>query len=302
MLESILNEAFISAYTHLYQQQPEQKFVSFQKTRTEFEGDMTLVVFPFTKQLHQSPEKIANEIGQQMLLENALIKRFNVVKGFLNLLMDDSYWIDFYNQNLENLTFGKATAPKNEHIVIEYSSPNTNKPLHLGHIRNNLLGWSVAEILKANGYKVTKVNLVNDRGIHICKSMIAWQKWGKQTPEEADLKGDKLVGAMYVRFDQELKKEIATLVSEGETQEIAAKNAPLMVQAQQMLRKWEANDTETKQLWSTMNGWVYAGFDSTYKKLGVDFDIIYYESETYLLGKAIVFEGLSKNIFIKKPD
>lgn len=302
MLESILNEAFISAYTHLYQQQPEAKFVSFQKTRIEFEGDMTLVVFPFTKQLHKSPETLANEIGQQMLLENALIKRFNVVKGFLNLLMDDSYWIDFYNQNIDNLSFGKATTSKNEHIVIEYSSPNTNKPLHLGHIRNNLLGWSVAEILKANGYKVTKVNLVNDRGIHICKSMIAWQKWGQLTPEEADLKGDKLVGSMYVRFDQELKKEISTLVLAGETAENAAKNAPLMVEAQQMLRKWEANDTETKQLWNTMNGWVYSGFDATYKKLGVDFDIIYYESETYLLGKSIVFEGLTRNIFVQKPD
>lgn len=302
MLESILSEAFINAYTKLYQHQPDAKFVSFQKTRTEFEGDMTIVVFPFTKQLHKTPEVIANEIGQQILLENSLINRFNVVKGFLNLLMDDSYWIDFYNQNLKNPDFGKSKSPKDEHIVIEYSSPNTNKPLHLGHIRNNLLGWSVSEILKANGYKVTKVNLVNDRGIHICKSMIAWQKWGNLTPEEAKMKGDKLVGAMYVRFDQELKKEIATLVAQGEAQENAAKKAPLMLEAQQMLLKWEANDEETRHLWNTMNGWVYAGFDATYKKLGVDFDIIYYESETYLLGKTIVFEGLSKNIFVQKPD
>ena len=302
MLEDSLIHAFNTAFQTLYSKIADEKFVSFQKTRTEFEGDMTIVVFPFVKTIGKSPEAIANEIGMQLLKESKLISGFNVLKGFLNLSISDEYWLNFFNSNFSNENFGKLNHPLSKKIVIEYSSPNTNKPLHLGHVRNNLLGWSVAEILKANGHEVSKVNLVNDRGIHICKSMIAWKYWGKLTPQETNTKGDKLVGNMYVRFDRELKAQIAQLVSEGQSAEMAAKNAPLMLEAQEMLRQWEAGDAETRKLWETMNNWVYEGFNQTYNNLGIDFDRTYYESQTYLLGKSIVLEGLDNKTFYRKDD
>ncbi len=302
MLENSLIHAFNTAFQTLYSKTADEKFVSFQKTRTEFEGDMTIVVFPFVKTIGKSPEAIANEIGTQLLKDSELVSGFNVVKGFLNLSISDEYWLKFFNDNFSNESFGKISQQDNKKIVIEYSSPNTNKPLHLGHVRNNLLGWSVAEILKANGHEVTKVNLVNDRGIHICKSMIAWKYWGGLTPEESNTKGDKLVGNMYVRFDKELKAQLAQLISEGQTAEMAAKNAPLMLEAQEMLRQWEAGDAETRKLWETMNNWVYEGFNQTYTNLGIDFDKTYYESQTYLSGKSIVLEGLDKQSFYRKDD
>ncbi|MDP2238348.1 MAG: arginine--tRNA ligase [Bacteroidales bacterium] len=300
MLDSILKKAFVEAFQMLYQKQPDLQHVVFQKTRQEFEGDVTIVVFPFTKDLKKSPEMLATEIGSKMVEILPELNRFNVVKGFLNLVIDDSYWLKFFTEMSDNSDFGTTKKGQGKRIVIEYSSPNTNKPLHLGHIRNNLLGYSVAEILKANGYEVVKVNLVNDRGIHICKSMLAWQKWGQVAPEQAGIKGDKLVGEMYVRFDKELKLQVADLVDQGFAADEAAKRAPLMAEAQEMLRQWEAGEHETKKLWETMNGWVYEGFDQTYEKMGVDFDHIYYESQTYLLGKELVLKGLEDGILYQK--
>lgn len=300
MLDLILQKAFVEAFQTLYQKQPDLQHVVFQKTRQEFEGDFTIVVFPFTKDLKKSPEMLANELGSKMVEILPELNRFNVVKGFLNLVIDDSYWLKFFTEMSDNDDFGTTKKGQGKRIVIEYSSPNTNKPLHLGHIRNNLLGWSVAEILKANAYEVVKVNLVNDRGIHICKSMLAWQKWGQLTPEQAKMKGDKLVGEMYVRFDKELKLQIAAMAEQGIAPDEAAKKAPLMIEAQEMLRRWEAGDTETKQLWEAMNGWVYEGFDQTYEKMGVDFDHIYYESQTYLLGKELVVKGLEDGVLYQK--
>ena len=303
MLETQLQQIFIESFKKLYGQEPSVQQISFQKTRTEFEGDMTIVVFPFTKLAAKKPEELAQELGTEMMRQSDLIAQFNVVKGFLNLLIADRYWLDFFEQNNAIELFGRDTSESKETIVVEYSSPNTNKPLHLGHIRNNLLGWSVSEILKANGNKVFRVNLVNDRGIHICKSMLAWQKWGDgRTPEQNGIKGDKLVGEMYVRFDKEYKKEIETAVATGIDADEAAKNAPLMREAQEMLRAWEAGDTEVRALWEKMNSWVYDGFDVTYKRLGVDFDKIYYESQTFLLGKQLVEEGLTKGVFYQKED
>ncbi|PKP50219.1 MAG: arginine--tRNA ligase [Bacteroidetes bacterium HGW-Bacteroidetes-1] len=302
MLETILNKAFEEAYQQLYLLQPESKYIVFQKTRPEFEGDMTIVVFPFTKAIGKSPDVIANDLGSKMLELQPILNKYNVVKGFLNLVVSDDYWFQFYEMQRANERFGDGITGKGKKIVIEYSSPNTNKPLHLGHIRNNLIGWSVAEILKSNGFEVIKVNLVNDRGIHICKSMLAWQKWGKQTPEERQMKGDKLVGEMYVLFDKALKTQIALMVETGILPDDAARKAPLMLEAQEMLRKWEAGDQEIKSLWKTMNNWVYAGFDVTYKQLGIDFDHIYYESETYLLGKDLVLEGLGNSLLQQKED
>jgi arginyl-tRNA synthetase len=300
MLDLILQKAFVEAFQMLYQKQPDLQHVVFQKTRQEFEGDLTIVVFPFTKDLKKSPEMLANELGSKMVEILPELNRFNVVKGFLNLVIDDSYWLKFFTEMSDNSDFGTTKKGQGRRIVIEYSSPNTNKPLHLGHIRNNLLGWSVAEILKANAYDVVKVNLVNDRGIHICKSMLAWQKWGQLTPEQAKMKGDKLVGEMYVRFDKELKLQVAAMAEQGIAPDEAAKKAPLMIEAQEMLRQWEAGDTETKQLWEAMNGWVYEGFDQTYEKMGVDFDHIYYESQTYLLGKELVVKGLEDGVLYQK--
>lgn len=302
MLQTILVEAFTDAFQKSYNRNPDLQYVNFQKTRPEFEGDFTIVIFPFSKDLKMNPEVMGQVIGEKMVLNHPLIVGFNVVKGFLNLHINQIYWFQFIEQVIEKEDFGSNQLNIGKHIVVEYSSPNTNKPLHLGHIRNNLLGWSVAEILKANGYQVTKVNLVNDRGIHICKSMLAWQKWSNQSPKEAGLKGDKLVGEMYVRFDKALKEQTAALVAEGESPEQAAKNAPLMLEAQHMLRLWEGGDEETIALWKKMNDWVYDGFDITYRRLGVGFDQFFYESDTYLLGKSIVMEGLSKGVLFQKED
>ncbi len=302
MLHEKLKDTLLQIFQSQYQLAINPESISFQQTRPEFEGDLTLVVFPFTKQTGKNPVQLATEIGEQMLHQLAEVSAFNVVKGFLNLVISDTYWLDFFATNHLKADFGRVKAADTAPLVIEYSSPNTNKPLHLGHIRNNLLGWSVSEILKAAGQQVVRVNLVNDRGIHICKSMLAWQKWGEGRTPSADLKGDKLVGEMYVRFDQELKKEVAALVADDVSADEAAKKAPLMLEAQQMLRDWEAGKPEVKELWTKMNGWVYAGFDVTYERLGVAFEKIYHESETFLLGKALVLEGLEKGVLYRKED
>lgn len=276
--------------------------VQLQKTRREFIGDMTLVVFPFVKTSRKSPEATAQEIGEMMQKSMPEIDSFNVVKGFLNIKLNNSFWVECFNKAQKDPEFGFAKE-NGKTVMIEYSSPNTNKPLHLGHIRNNLLGFSVANIMQAAGNKVIKVNLVNDRGIHICKSMIAWQKFGNgETPLSSGMKGDHLVGKYYVVFDKEYKKEIKELISGGMSEEEAKKEAPIIKEAGEMLRKWEANDKEVRSLWETMNGWVYEGFDKTYKELGVDFDKIYYESNTYLLGKSLVEKGLNAGVFYKRED
>lgn len=277
--------------------------IELQQTKKEFQGDVTIVIFPMLRQIKGNPEQIGRQIGEYLKENVSEVVDFNVIKGFLNLVITDSYYIDFLNNIKENSTFGFAKPNSKETIMVEYSSPNTNKPLHLGHIRNNLLGFSVAEILKAAGHKVYKTQIVNDRGIHICKSMIAWQKFGNgETPEKSGLKGDKLVGNYYVAFDKAYKEEINRLIAEGKTKEEAEKQAPIFLEAQEMLRKWEAGDAETLALWKEMNQWVYDGFSDTYKNLGVDFDSYYYESNTYLLGKGIVEEGLQKGVFFKKED
>ncbi len=301
-IQELLIEKTVEAVNALYGAEIPASQLALQETRKEFEGQITLVVFPVTRFSKKSPEVTGNEIGTYLKENIQEISDFNVIKGFLNLSFSDEYWIELLNKTILPDSFGKY--PQNgKKLMVEYSSPNTNKPLHLGHIRNNLLGYSVAEILKAYGYEVIKANLVNDRGIHICKSMLAWQKFGNgETPESAGLKGDHLVGKYYVVFDKEYKKEIDQLKQEGQTEDEAKKNAPLMKEAQVMLQKWEANDAEVINLWKTMNGWVYAGFDKTYKQLGVDFDKFYYESETYLLGKDIIQEGLEKGVFFKKED
>lgn len=278
--------------------------VEFQATRKDFEGDITMVVFPLVKQLKGNPVEIGTKIGEYLVENVSMVSKFNVVQGFLNIVIDDSYYTSFFNSILGNETFGYV-APKegDKAIMVEYSSPNTNKPLHLGHIRNNLLGYAVAEILKAAGNKVYKTQIINDRGIHICKSMLAWQKFGNgQTPESTGLKGDKLVGNFYVEFDKAYKNEINQLKEQGMSEDDAKKQAPLMLEAQEMLRKWEAGDEEVVALWKTMNQWVYDGFAVSYKNLGVDFDSYYYESNTYLLGKDVVEDGLTKGVFYKKDD
>ncbi len=276
--------------------------LQLQKTRKEFEGDFTLVTFPLLKLSRKSPEATANEIGEHIVANTPQISSFNVIKGFLNLVLAPAFWAECFKEIAATENYGDA-APSGRTIMIEYSSPNTNKPLHLGHIRNNLLGYSVAQILKANGHNVIKVNLVNDRGIHICKSMLAWQLYGQgETPASSGMKGDHLVGKYYVEFDKHYKAQIKELVAEGMSEDEAKKKAPIMLQAQEMLRKWEAKDKEVYDLWQTMNGWVYDGFDVTYKALGVDFDKVYYESQTYLLGKSLVQEGLDKGVFFRKED
>ena len=312
ILEEVLRQLFIKSFKTLYGQEPPVQQVNFQKTRPEFEGDMTIVVFPFGKLAGRNPEQLANEMGAEMIKESDMIAKFTVVKGFLNLLISDKFWMDFFKANHEDRSFGrKPVSGKN--VVIEYSSPNTNRPLHLGPIRNNLLGWSVSEIMKANGKNVVRVNLVNDRGIHICKSMLAWQKWGNGcTPESTGKKGDHLIGDFYVLFDKKYKEELKTLLpanfaelSEKEQEEAKAKaeaESTLMQEAREMLRKWEANDPEVRHLWETMNQWVYDGFDVTYKRLGVSFEKIYYESQTYLLGKELVQEGLEKGVLYRRDD
>ena len=277
--------------------------IQIQKTRKEFEGDYTVVVFPLLKASRKSPEATATELGEKIVASTPEIKSFNVIKGFLNLAIDSSFWAARFKEIVETENFGMAPA-SGRTIMIEYSSPNTNKPLHLGHVRNNLLGYSVATILKANGHNVIKVNLVNDRGIHICKSMLAWQLYGGgETPASSGMKGDHLVGKYYVEFDKHYKEQVKALVAEkGISEDEAKKQAPIMLQAQEMLRKWEAKDPEVYALWETMNGWVYEGFDVTYKAMGVDFDKVYYESQTYLLGKSLVEDGLKKGVFFRKED
>lgn len=278
--------------------------LEFQATRKEFDGDITLVIFPMLRVIKGNPVQIGETIGAYLVKHAADVKAFNVVKGFLNLEISDSYYINFFNGIRTQDHFGFVNPnPEGKAIMVEYSSPNTNKPLHLGHIRNNLLGYSVAEILKASGKKVYKTQIINDRGIHICKSMLAWKQFGHgETPETTGLKGDKLVGNYYVKFDQEYKAEIQKLVNEGMTEEEAKKQAPILIEAQDMLRKWEAGDEEVVSLWNTMNGWVYNGFNETYNNLGVDFDTLYYESNTYLLGKEFVAEGLKTGVFEKAED
>lgn len=301
---TLLKDKVAEGIKELYGAPADEKTIQFQNTRKEFEGDFTLVVFPFLKMARKKPEQVADDLGNFLINSVNEVIKFNVVKGFLNLKLSDAYWVTFLNTISNNSNYGIVDSnTTGKTIMVEYSSPNTNKPLHLGHIRNNLLGYSVAEILKANGHKVLKVNLVNDRGIHICKSMLAWQKWGNDsTPESTGLKGDKLVGNYYVKFDKEYKKEIADLVSKGMTEDEAKNKASLIQEAREMLRKWEAGDKEVNELWSTMNDWVYAGFDVTYKAMGIDFDKIYYESETYKLGKSLVLEGLKKGVLIQKED
>ncbi len=277
--------------------------VEFQPTRKDFEGDVTVVVFPMLRFVKGNPELIGKQIGEFLQNNVDEVSGFNVVKGFLNIVICDSYYLSFFNTIKELADYGRVSEPGHEAVMVEYSSPNTNKPLHLGHIRNNLLGYSVAEILKAAGKKVYKTQIINDRGIHICKSMLAWQRFGNgETPESSGLKGDKLVGNYYVAFDKAYKAEIAEMIAEGVEKEIAEKEAPILKEAQEMLRKWEAGDEEVVTLWKRMNGWVYKGFDETYKNLGVDFDQLYYESNTYLLGKDVVADGLEKGIFYKKGD
>ena len=280
----------------------EPQMVQIQKTRKEFEGDYTLVTFPLLRMSRQAPEATAQAIGEHIVANNPQISSFNVIKGFLNLSLAPAYWAEMAGEIAAAERYGFAE-PTHRNVMIEYSSPNTNKPLHLGHIRNNLLGYSVAQILKANGHNVIKVNLVNDRGIHICKSMLAWQLYGEgETPASSGMKGDHLVGKYYVEFDKHYKAQIKELVAEGLNEDEAKKKAPIMLQAQEMLRKWEAKDEEVYSLWQTMNGWVYEGFDVTYKALGVDFDKVYYESQTYLLGKSLVQDGLDKGVFFRKED
>jgi arginyl-tRNA synthetase len=299
---NFINQAISKAFENLFEVKMLPELFSLEQTKKEFEGHVTFVVFPFLKQTKKSPEQSATLIGEFLIGNCAEIADFNVIKGFLNLVLSDDYWITVFNSELNKLEFGVLPA-KGEKVMVEYSSPNTNKPLHLGHVRNNLLGFSVAEILKAAGYDVIKANLVNDRGIHICKSMLAWQQFGNgETPESSGLKGDHLVGKYYVIFDKKYKKEVEILVAEGKSEEEAKKQAPSILAAQQMLLKWEAGDNEVIELWKTMNSWVYAGFEQTYKALGVNFDQFYYESDTYLLGKDIVEEGLEKQVFFKKPD
>ena len=278
--------------------------VEFQATRKEFEGDITMVVFPLVKALKGNPVEIGNQIGNYLVANVNEVAKFNVVGGFLNIVISDAFYVEFFNSIKNNETFGFVAPKEGEKaVMVEYSSPNTNKPLHLGHIRNNLLGYSVAEIIKASGKKVYKTQIINDRGIHICKSMLAWQKFGNgQTPESTGLKGDKLVGNFYVEFDKQYKKEISELIAQGKTEDEAKKLAPSILEAQQMLLDWENGKPEVIELWKTMNQWVYDGFAQTYKNLGVDFDSYYYESNTYLLGKEVVQFGLEKGIFEKDSD
>ena len=278
--------------------------VEFQTTRKEFEGDITMVIFPLLKVVKSNPVELGNKIGAYLVENLAEVSRFNVVSGFLNIVISDEYYLNFFHEIKDIESFGFVTPnPEDKAVMVEYSSPNTNKPLHLGHVRNNLLGYSVAEIIKASGKKVYKTQVINDRGIHICKSMLAWQKFGNgQTPESTGLKGDKLVGNYYVAFDKAYKEEIAQLMSAGKTEDEAKKQAPIILEAQEMLLKWEAGDEQVIELWKMMNQWVYDGFAISYKNLGVDFDTYYYESNTYLLGKDVVQIGLDKGVFEKDPD
>ena len=312
IIESNISNTVVKAIRDLYGQEVPEKMVQLQKTRSEFEGNLTLVVFPFLKMSKKKPEDTAKEIGEYLLTNEKSVANYNVVKGFLNLSIAPSAWIGLLNTIHANEHFGERQADDQSPLVmIEYSSPNTNKPLHLGHVRNNLLGWSLAQIMAANGNKVVKTNIVNDRGIHICKSMLAWQKWGNgETPESSGKKGDHLIGDYYVAFDKHYREEVKALttqlmaegVGEEEAVKRAKEEAPLIKEAHEMLVRWEQGDPEVRALWEKMNSWVYAGFDETYRALGVSFDKIYYESETYLVGKAKVEEGLARGLFFRKDD
>lgn len=298
----ILQKDIQKAFLTLFDISLEIEAITLQPTRREFEGSHTFVTFPYAKITRKKPEETAALIGEYLKQHAAIVANYNVVKGFLNIVVTDKAWLNLFDTITRADHFGFEPANGKE-VMVEYSSPNTNKPLHLGHLRNNFLGWSVSEILKANGHKVHKVQIINDRGIHICKSMVAWKKFGNgETPESSGLKGDKLVGKYYVIFDQEYKKEVTALIEQGHVQEEAEKQAPIMLEAQEMLRKWEQKDPEVYRLWKIMNSWVYEGFDATYHKMGVEFDQLYYESETFLLGKEEVLNGLEKGIFYKKED
>lgn len=303
-IDNIISQATADAVKALYGLEMSADKIVPQTTKKEFEGNLTIVVFPFVKAAKKSPEATAQEIGEYLQQNCDAVKSFNVIKGFLNIVIEPAFWVSVLNHIAETPDYGfKAVTPESELVMIEYSSPNTNKPLHLGHVRNNLLGYSLSRIMTANGYNVVKTNIVNDRGIHICKSMLAWQKWGEGiTPEKAGKKGDHLIGDFYVAFDKHYKAEVAELMEKGMSKEEAEKASPLMAEAHEMLKKWEAGDEEVRSVWRMMNEWVYAGFDETYKRLGVDFDKIYYESETYLEGKEKVLEGLEKGIMYRKED
>ncbi len=305
-IEIRLQNAVVKAIDTIYGQTITAEQASLQKTKKEFEGHLTLVVFPFLKVSKKGPEQTAQEIGEWLVANTSEVERFNVIKGFLNLTIASNCWIDLLNEVNSEQNYGiKPLDPSSPLVMVEYSSPNTNKPLHLGHIRNILLGWSLAEVLKANGQRVMKTNIVNDRGIHICKSMLAWKKWGNgETPESSGKKGDHLVGDYYVKFDKEYKAELSELQAKGKSKEEAEAQSKIMAEAREMLRLWETGDKEVVSLWEMMNSWVYSGFDETYKRLGVDFDNgeIYYESNTYIEGKETVLEGLAKGIFFQKED
>ena len=304
IIEQQITNAVIAGIKELYGTDIAAEQIQLQKTKKEFKGHLTLVVFPFLRTSKKSPEQTAQDIGEYLQKNESAVTEFNVIKGFLNLTVSASCWVDLLNSINATADYGIVPVTENSQLVmIEYSSPNTNKPLHLGHVRNNLLGYSLAEIMKANGYKVVKTNIVNDRGIHICKSMLAWQKWGEgATPESTGKKGDHLIGDFYVLFDKHYKAELKTLEASGLTTKEAEAQSTLMAEAREMLLKWEAGDEEVVSLWKRMNNWVYAGFDETYKKMGVDFDKIYYESETYLEGKGKVLEGLDKGVFYRRDD
>ena len=302
-LESLLTQHIKTAVKELYSIEANDAQIQLQKTRPEFEGNITLVVFPFVKAARKAPAQVANEIGEQLLASaDSPVAKYNAVQGFLNLVINDAFWIKQLEAIDAEENYGKQP-DRNQLMMVEYSSPNTNKPLHLGHVRNNLLGWSIAQIQEANGWKVVKTNIVNDRGIHICKSMLAWLKVGNgETPESSGKKGDHLIGDYYVRFDKEYRKQVAEMVANGMDEETAKREAPLMKEAQAMLLKWEQGDKEVRDLWTKMNSWVYAGFDETYKRMGVAFDKIYYESNTYLEGKSEVEKGLAAGQFYRRED
>ena len=299
-IQEFIEKSIKSSFDKIFQMKP--KTIELQQTKKEFEGDITLVVFPYVKELKMSPKEIAEKIGDYLLEINSIVS-YNVVSGFLNLSISDNHYLDFFNSVKDNSEYGYSNTISNDAVMVEYSSPNTNKPLHLGHIRNNLLGYSMSEIYKASGTKVYKTQIINDRGIHICKSMIAWLEYGNsETPTSTNTKGDKFVGDYYIKFDKEYKIQIEELVKNGSSEEDAKQNAPILLRAKEMLIKWESGDRDVVELWKKMNSWVYEGFEETYKNLGVDFDSYYYESDTYLLGKEFISTGLKSGVFYKKDD
>ena len=302
-LEIQLVEAVKIAFKQRYSIELDENLIQLQATRKDFEGDLTLVVFPLLRSSKQSPEQTASALGESLKETSELVADFNVVKGFLNLSIADEYWLDFFVENGKTEKFGFQKEKSKSRVMVEYASPNTNKPLHLGHLRNIFLGHSLAEILKANGHEVFKVQIINDRGIHICKSMLAWLKFGEgETPETSQTKGDHLVGKYYVEFDKQYKAQVAELISQGKSEEEAKKEAPIQVEAQEMLRKWENEEEEVRALWARMNGWVYDGFNNTYSTIGTDFDKLYYESDTYILGKEKVLQNEQSDLLYRKED